>query len=175
MHRVKSWRDKELFLIGGNGTRDRAHLHVDRQVSVGENSMSYVANTPAPDGIKSPVALPEHLPLNQESPTTGRRSAHGRPLSNRKLSVTMVMQVLMAPAVSVLVSTVLSLLSLALLLLLCVIRKKRRMEGTYRPSAEERKQTGSGGAKNQACLSRCLKRNASYDRRLEMDPPSVPV
>ncbi|KAL3067224.1 hypothetical protein OYC64_017039 [Pagothenia borchgrevinki] len=56
----------------------------------------------------------------------------------------MVMQVLMAPAVSVLISTVLSLLSLALLLLLCVIRKKRRMEGTYRPSAEERKQTGSG-------------------------------
>ena len=68
MHRVKNWRDKELFLIGGNGTRDRAHLHVDRQVSVGENSLSYVANTPALDGIKSPVALPEHLPLNQESP-----------------------------------------------------------------------------------------------------------
>ncbi|KAK5926840.1 hypothetical protein CgunFtcFv8_022378 [Champsocephalus gunnari] len=57
----------------------------------------------------------------------------------------MVMQVLMAPAVAILVSTVLSLLSLALLLLLCVIRKKRRMEGTYRPGAEERKQTGSGG------------------------------
>ncbi|KAL6110377.1 uncharacterized protein ACO6RY_19469 [Pungitius sinensis] len=44
----------------------------------------------------------------------------------------------------VFVSTVLSLLSLALLLLLCVIRKKRRTEGTYRPSAEERKQVGSG-------------------------------
>uniref|UniRef100_A0A3B4TGT1 Crumbs homolog 3b n=1 Tax=Seriola dumerili TaxID=41447 RepID=A0A3B4TGT1_SERDU len=35
---------------------------------------------------------------------------------------------------------------LSLLLLLCVIRKKRRMEGTYRPSAEERKQTGAAGS-----------------------------
>uniref|UniRef100_A0A3Q3IH00 Crumbs homolog 3b n=1 Tax=Monopterus albus TaxID=43700 RepID=A0A3Q3IH00_MONAL len=43
------------------------------------------------------------------------------------------------------VSTTLSLISLSLLLLLCVIRKKRRMEGTYRPSAEERKQTGAAG------------------------------
>lgn len=40
----------------------------------------------------------------------------------------------------------LSLLGLSLLLLLCVIRKKRRMEGTYQPSAEERKQTGAGGS-----------------------------
>lgn len=58
----------------------------------------------------------------------------------------MAIQVLVRPAVSVFVSTVLSVLSLALLLLLCVIRKKRRMEGTYRPSAEERKQTGAGGS-----------------------------
>ncbi|TDH15926.1 hypothetical protein EPR50_G00014380 [Perca flavescens] len=58
-----------------------------------------------------------------------------------QLSVTMAMQVLIPPALSVL-----SLLSLALLLLLCVIRKKRRMEGTYMPSAEERKQTGSAGS-----------------------------
>lgn len=56
------------------------------------------------------------------------------------------MQALVPPAVSVLVSTVLSLLSLTLLLLLCVIRKKRRMEGTYRPSAEETKQTGASGS-----------------------------
>lgn len=57
----------------------------------------------------------------------------------------MAMQALTAPALSVLVSAVLSLLSLALLLLLCLIKKKRRMEGTYRPSAEERKQTGAAG------------------------------
>lgn len=44
-----------------------------------------------------------------------------------------------------LVSTALSLISLTVLLLLCVIRKKRRMEGTYRPSAEERKQTRTAG------------------------------
>ncbi|TKS69011.1 hypothetical protein D9C73_003075 [Collichthys lucidus] len=58
----------------------------------------------------------------------------------------MAVQVLLPPTVSVFVSTVLSLLSLALLLLLCVIRKKRRMEGTYRPSAEEKKQTGAAGS-----------------------------
>ncbi|XP_008300941.1 protein crumbs homolog 3b [Stegastes partitus] len=57
----------------------------------------------------------------------------------------MATQVLISPAVSAFVSTVASLLSLTLLLLLCVIRKKRRMEGTYRPSAEEKKQTGGGG------------------------------
>lgn len=57
----------------------------------------------------------------------------------------MATQVLIPPTVSVLVSTLLSLLSLTLLLLLCVIRKKRRMEGTYRPSAEEKKQTGAAG------------------------------
>nr|XP_020444757.1 protein crumbs homolog 3-like [Monopterus albus] len=62
-----------------------------------------------------------------------------------QLSVTMVMQVVIPPTVSALVSTTLSLISLSLLLLLCVIRKKRRMEGTYRPSAEERKQTGAAG------------------------------
>ncbi|XP_059200107.1 uncharacterized protein LOC131979983, partial [Centropristis striata] len=55
------------------------------------------------------------------------------------LPVATTMQVLIPPAVSVLVS----LLSLTLLLLLCVIRKKRSMEGTYRPSAEENKQTRS--------------------------------
>uniref|UniRef100_A0A8C4NQI9 Crumbs homolog 3b n=1 Tax=Dicentrarchus labrax TaxID=13489 RepID=A0A8C4NQI9_DICLA len=63
-----------------------------------------------------------------------------------QLFVTMAMQVIIPPTVSVFVSTVLSLLSLALLLLLCVIRKKRRMEGMYRPSAEERKQTGAAGS-----------------------------
>lgn len=63
-----------------------------------------------------------------------------------QLSVAMAMQVFFPPIVSVFVSTVLSLLSLALLLLLCVIRKKRRLEGTYRPSAEERKQTGAAGS-----------------------------
>ncbi|TKS69034.1 hypothetical protein D9C73_003098 [Collichthys lucidus] len=62
------------------------------------------------------------------------------------VAVTMAVQVLLPPTVSVFVSTVLSLLSLALLLLLCVIRKKRRMEGTYRPSAEEKKQTGAAGS-----------------------------
>ncbi|TNN70935.1 hypothetical protein EYF80_018751 [Liparis tanakae] len=62
------------------------------------------------------------------------------------LPVTMATQVLIPHTVSVFVSTVLSLLSLALLLLLCVIRKKRRLEGTYRPSAEERKQVGSAGS-----------------------------
>ncbi|KAK2815853.1 hypothetical protein Q5P01_026320 [Channa striata] len=61
-------------------------------------------------------------------------------------SVTMVMQMLIPHTVSGFVSTVLSLLSLTLLVLLCVIRKKRRMEGTYRPSAEERKQTGAAGS-----------------------------
>ncbi|XP_069570652.1 protein crumbs homolog 3b [Brachyistius frenatus] len=59
--------------------------------------------------------------------------------------VTKAMQILIPPAVSAFVSTVLSLLSLVLLLLLCVIRKKRRMEGTYRPGAEERKQTNASG------------------------------
>jgi len=63
-----------------------------------------------------------------------------------QLPVTMATQVLIPPTVSVFVSTVLSLLSLALLLLLCVIRKKRRLEGTYRPSAEEKKQVGSAGS-----------------------------
>lgn len=58
----------------------------------------------------------------------------------------MATQVLIPPTLSVFVSTVLSLLSLALLLLMCVIRKKRRTEGTYRPSAEERKQTASAGS-----------------------------
>uniref|UniRef100_A0A8C7NP51 Crumbs homolog 3b n=1 Tax=Oncorhynchus mykiss TaxID=8022 RepID=A0A8C7NP51_ONCMY len=38
------------------------------------------------------------------------------------------------------------LLCLALVLMGCVIRKKRRMEGMYRPSAEESKQTGPRGA-----------------------------
>ncbi|CAB1425368.1 unnamed protein product [Pleuronectes platessa] len=78
-------------------------------------------------------------------------SSHGKkelPVSVRTfvLSITMATQVLMPPAVSALVSAALSLLSLTLLLLVCVIRKKRRMEGTYRPSAEERKQTGAAGS-----------------------------
>uniref|UniRef100_A0A674AI19 Crumbs homolog 3b n=1 Tax=Salmo trutta TaxID=8032 RepID=A0A674AI19_SALTR len=38
------------------------------------------------------------------------------------------------------------LLCLALALMGCVIRKKRRMEGMYRPSAEESKQTRPRGA-----------------------------
>ncbi|KAM7010031.1 protein crumbs homolog 3b isoform 1-T1 [Tautogolabrus adspersus] len=63
-----------------------------------------------------------------------------------QLSITMAIQVLVPSVGSVLVPTVLSLLSLALLLLLCVIRKKRRMEGLYRPSAEEKKQTGAAGS-----------------------------
>ncbi|XP_065808733.1 protein crumbs homolog 3b [Labrus bergylta] len=66
--------------------------------------------------------------------------------TKRQLSVTMVIQVLVPSVESVLVPIVLSLLSLALLLLLCVIRKKRRMEGMYRPSAEEKKQTGAAGS-----------------------------
>ncbi|KAG7240760.1 hypothetical protein INR49_026532 [Caranx melampygus] len=63
-----------------------------------------------------------------------------------RLSVTMALQMLSPPTVSAFVSTVLSVLSLTLLLLLCVIRKKRRMEGTYKPSAEEKKQTGAAGS-----------------------------
>lgn len=58
----------------------------------------------------------------------------------------MATQMLIPPAVSAFVSTVVSLLSLTALLLLCVIRKKRRMEGTYRPSAEETKQTRTAGS-----------------------------
>uniref|UniRef100_A0A3Q1BNA8 Crumbs homolog 3b n=1 Tax=Amphiprion ocellaris TaxID=80972 RepID=A0A3Q1BNA8_AMPOC len=54
--------------------------------------------------------------------------------------------VLIPAAVSAFVSTVASLLSLTLLLLLCVIRKKRRMEGTYRPGLEERKQMRTAGS-----------------------------
>ncbi|KAJ0033225.1 hypothetical protein NQD34_000331 [Periophthalmus magnuspinnatus] len=54
----------------------------------------------------------------------------------------MAVQELTPASVSALLYTVVSLLSLGLLLLMCLIRKKRRMEGTYRPSAEERKQTG---------------------------------
>ncbi|XP_060905395.1 protein crumbs homolog 3b [Labrus mixtus] len=66
--------------------------------------------------------------------------------TKRQLSVTMAIQVLVSSVESVLVPAVLSVLSLALLLLLCVIRKKRRMEGMYRPSAEEKKQTGAAGS-----------------------------
>ena len=43
-------------------------------------------------------------------------------------------------------ATVASLLSLALVMVMCVLRKKRRLEGTYRPSAEERKQVGAPGS-----------------------------
>uniref|UniRef100_A0AAV2LQ85 Uncharacterized protein n=1 Tax=Knipowitschia caucasica TaxID=637954 RepID=A0AAV2LQ85_KNICA len=53
----------------------------------------------------------------------------------------MVWQELSPASASALLSTALSLVSLASLLLMCLIRKKRRMDGTYRPSAEERKQT----------------------------------
>lgn len=63
-----------------------------------------------------------------------------------QLSVTMALQMLSPPTLTAFVSTVLSVLSLTLLLLLCVIRKKRRMEGTYKPSAEEKKQTRSAGS-----------------------------
>lgn len=55
-------------------------------------------------------------------------------------------EVLITPSLSVCVSTMLSLFSLALVLLLCVLGKKRRTEGTYRPSAEERKQVGTAGS-----------------------------
>lgn len=53
------------------------------------------------------------------------------------------MRAAVSPAVSALAGAALSLLGATLLLLLCLIKKKRRMEGTYRPSAEERKQTGA--------------------------------
>ncbi|CAL8332641.1 unnamed protein product [Merluccius merluccius] len=39
-----------------------------------------------------------------------------------------------------------SLLSLALVMIMCMLRKKRRLEGTYRPSAEERRQAGAPGS-----------------------------
>ncbi|KAG7270782.1 hypothetical protein CRUP_019422 [Coryphaenoides rupestris] len=42
-------------------------------------------------------------------------------------------------------ATTASLLSLVLVMIMCVLRKKRRLEGTYRPSAEERKQAGAPG------------------------------
>lgn len=57
--------------------------------------------------------------------------------------VTIAMQALLPSSVCALLSTVLSLLSLSLLLLLCVIKKKRKMEGKYRPRKEEHKQTGA--------------------------------
>lgn len=57
----------------------------------------------------------------------------------------MAVRVLNPSVVSAVFPALLSLLTLALLLLLCVIRKKRRMEGTYRPSAEEKKQSRTGG------------------------------
>ncbi|CAJ1053158.1 hypothetical protein D9C73_003098 [Xyrichtys novacula] len=63
-----------------------------------------------------------------------------------RLSITMATQMFIPHTVSVFVSTVLSLLSLTLLLLLCLIKKKRQMEGTYRPSAEEKKQTTGAGS-----------------------------
>lgn len=52
----------------------------------------------------------------------------------------MATQELSPASVSVLMSTVFSLVSLGLLLLMCLIRKKRMMEGTYRPRAVEGKQ-----------------------------------
>uniref|UniRef100_A0A667YV56 Crumbs homolog 3b n=1 Tax=Myripristis murdjan TaxID=586833 RepID=A0A667YV56_9TELE len=57
----------------------------------------------------------------------------------------MAIQVFLPPTLSVFVSGALSLFSLGLVLMLCVIRKKRRLEGTYRPSAEERKQAMAAG------------------------------
>uniref|UniRef100_A0A3B4F604 Crumbs homolog 3b n=1 Tax=Pundamilia nyererei TaxID=303518 RepID=A0A3B4F604_9CICH len=57
----------------------------------------------------------------------------------------MATEVSISPMVPVFVSTALSLLSLTTLLLLCVIRKKRSMEGTYKPSAVEKKQSRSAG------------------------------
>ncbi|TWW58672.1 hypothetical protein D4764_06G0002020 [Takifugu flavidus] len=62
-----------------------------------------------------------------------------------KLHVTMATQAWTSPTLPAFASAVLSLLTLVLLLLLCLIKKKRRMEGTYRPSAEERKQTRAAG------------------------------
>uniref|UniRef100_A0A6Q2Z0Y1 Crumbs homolog 3b n=1 Tax=Esox lucius TaxID=8010 RepID=A0A6Q2Z0Y1_ESOLU len=50
----------------------------------------------------------------------------------------------------VLVPGVALLFCLALALLGCLMRKKRRTEGTYRPSAEECKQTGRRGAERPA-------------------------
>ncbi|KAL1281268.1 hypothetical protein QQF64_000071 [Cirrhinus molitorella] len=41
---------------------------------------------------------------------------------------------------------VLFLLVLALVLFSCVLRKRRQMEGSYQPSAEERKQAKNNGA-----------------------------
>ncbi|CAG5928929.1 unnamed protein product [Menidia menidia] len=59
----------------------------------------------------------------------------------------MVIQALNPPAVCAVFYTGLSLLTLAVLLMLCVIRKKRRMEGTYRPSSEETRQKTAGSEK----------------------------
>lgn len=55
-------------------------------------------------------------------------------------------ELMLAPTPLPALACLLSLLGLCLLLLLCVIRKKRRMEGTYRPSSEERKQTRAAGS-----------------------------
>uniref|UniRef100_A0A3Q2YU01 Crumbs homolog 3b n=1 Tax=Hippocampus comes TaxID=109280 RepID=A0A3Q2YU01_HIPCM len=58
--------------------------------------------------------------------------------------LTMTMRAFFPLTVSALFSTVVLFLGLTLLLLLCVIKK--RMEGTYRPSAEERKPSAAGGS-----------------------------
>lgn len=49
-------------------------------------------------------------------------------------------------SVSGLFMPVLFLLALAVVLFSCVLRKRRQMEGSYQPSAEERKQTKNQGA-----------------------------
>ncbi|XP_034044303.1 protein crumbs homolog 3b [Thalassophryne amazonica] len=60
--------------------------------------------------------------------------------------VNMVTQMLFSTKVSAFAPTLLLLFSLTLLLLMCVIRKKRQMEGVYRPSAEEKKQASTAGS-----------------------------
>uniref|UniRef100_A0A3P8VAV2 Crumbs homolog 3b n=1 Tax=Cynoglossus semilaevis TaxID=244447 RepID=A0A3P8VAV2_CYNSE len=70
--------------------------------------------------------------------------------TNVAFSHSLVFQVIIPPVVSASIYVLLSLFSFTLVLLLCVIRKKRRMEGTYKPSAEERKQTRGAGSEKPA-------------------------
>ncbi|KAK2919242.1 hypothetical protein Q8A73_003613 [Channa argus] len=137
---------------------------MDRQVNVRKLRERYRDTSNPNCWITTFVFFPEDL---LEAGVNGARSVTGRQKRNRSSfrsttvnspvipqqrapvrqeSVTMMMQMLIPRTVSGFVSTLFSLLSLTLLVLLCVIRKKRRMEGTYRPSAEERKQTGAAGS-----------------------------
>ncbi|KAG7457232.1 crumbs-like 3-like [Solea senegalensis] len=92
------------------------------------------------------VSLFGLLPSNRGSTPQGRVGHLTWTLLNPQCFATIAMHVWIPPMVSAFISTLLSLLSLTLLLLVCVIRKKRRMEGTYKPSAEERKQTRVAGS-----------------------------